>query len=96
MNSHHCCPERRALDRRRASRFRSIVEWLVPSAILLVMPKCPACIAAYITIATGLGISFSAATQVRMLILTLCFATLTLLIAKHTTAIISRLRARER
>jgi hypothetical protein len=45
--------------------------------------KCPACLAAYITLATGLGISFSTATCLRTLLLFLSVSSITLLLAKH-------------
>ena len=34
--------------------------WLFPAAILAVLPKCPACLATYIVISTGCGISLAA------------------------------------
>lgn len=40
--------------------------------ILLLMPKCPACVAAYIALATGLSLSFSGAAFLRTSVLVLC------------------------
>lgn len=45
-----------------ARRVRAIFAWVLPNAILVLVPKCPACLAAYVTLWTGLGLSLSVAT----------------------------------
>jgi hypothetical protein len=57
--------------------------WIVPSAILALVPKCPACLAAYLAAGTGLGLSLMAATQLRVVLLTLNVTTLLYLAVKR-------------
>ena len=64
-------------------RVREIFAWGLPSAILVLVPKCPACLAAHVMLWTGLGLSFSAATYLRWALLFLCVASLLLLIVKR-------------
>ena len=49
---------------------------------MVLMPKCPACVVAYVAIATGAGISVSMAAHLRLLVLVMCAVTLVWLAAK--------------
>ena len=62
-----CCDA--ASDRKTPTWVRGVREifaWVLPSAILVLVPKCPACLAAHVTLWTGLGLSLSTATYLRL------------------------------
>jgi hypothetical protein len=71
-------PHPRSLVKRGASAFG----WVMPSAVLVLMPKCPACVVAYVAILTGAGISVSMAAHLRVLVLVLCAVMLVYLAGK--------------
>jgi hypothetical protein len=61
-------------------RVREFIAWVLTGTILVLVPKCPACLAAHVTLWTGLGLSLSTATYVRWVLLFLCAASLLFLI----------------
>jgi len=79
-----CCDV--ASDRKKPTWLRRVQEisaWVLPSAILVLMPKCPACLAAHVALWTGLGLSLTTATYLRWALLFLCVASLLFLIVKY-------------
>jgi Flp pilus assembly protein TadB len=66
-----------------ARRWLDIAGWMVPGAALALLPKCPACLAAYVAIGTGVGLSLSTATHLRLLLVLLCVASLSYLAARR-------------
>lgn len=61
-------PETRTFVRR---TLRAI-EWAVPLVSLALIPKCPGCIAAYVLLISGIGLSFAAATAIRFGLIGVC------------------------
>ncbi len=59
---------------------REILAWALPGALLVLVPKCPACLAAYVTLGTGLGLTLAVATGLRWALLFLGGASLVVLI----------------
>ena len=64
-------------------RFSDAIQWMVPTVILVLMPKCPVCIAAYVALGTGVGLSMATAGEIRILLLTLSVGSLIYLTSRY-------------
>jgi hypothetical protein len=64
-------------------RSLDVASSILPTVILALLPKCPVCIAAYIAMGTGIGISLPVATHLRVLLIILCATSLTYFVARQ-------------
>ena len=92
MNSLHCCqmkPDtcRDAHQRRTWShRAREVAGWIVPGALLALMPKCPMCLAAYVALCSGVTISCSSAHLLMRTLTALCLGTLAICVVRRVVS----------
>src|SRR5690242_21077767 len=55
-------------SRRLARRLYGAAAAILPGAVLVLLPKCPLCLAAWLTVATGVGFSAAGAAWVRAML----------------------------
>ena len=65
-----CCTGGRP-SRRLARRLSGAAASILPGALLVLLPKCPLCLAAWLTVVTGIAVPAAAAAQMRGLIVLL-------------------------
>jgi len=63
-------------------RALAFLRWLVPGAVLALLPKCPACLAAWVAFSTGIGLSLPAAANIRLFLMVACAASLCYLLTR--------------
>jgi hypothetical protein len=71
-------------------------KWIVPAAVLVLMPKCPLCLVAYIALATGVGVSLGVAAWIRGSLLAICIAALAYLFVRAAAGVLRAARPQAR
>jgi hypothetical protein len=89
VNPLHCCQRKlRTSDdvpqqNTWLRRSRGVAGWLVPGALLALMPKCPLCLAGYLALCSGITLSYSSAHILMRTLTTLCIGTLALCVVRR-------------
>ena len=86
MNASGCCGTGEEMRQTRGSgglprRAAGFLRWLLPGAVLVVVPKCPMCFAAWIAVGTGLGVSVATAAYLRWALVVMCVVSLLAMVA---------------
>ena len=68
----------------------AVAGWVIPGAVLALLPKCPACVAGYVALATGVSLPFATASYLRMLILIVCTAALLFAAARQVRRVLKQ------
>jgi hypothetical protein len=111
MNSLSCCKTAASAARNISSKTADgkahpsstkqrrfvLAKFSLPTLILALLPKCPACFAAYIALGTGISVSVATASFLRTLLIAICLAALVwILTSALRSALTSRLRPHSR
>ena len=84
LNQMHCCEAQPAARRGPpARRWRSAGSCVGSGAMLLLLPKCPVCIAAYLAVWTGVGIAAPIAGHLRSVMAVIFVMSLCFLLVRH-------------
>ena len=96
MNAHYCCQIQTQAGGNASPpasplrRCGKIAGWIVPTATLALLPKCPACVAAYVALACGIGISLPTAAHLRTMLVMLCLASFVFMTARRLRSLMAR------
>jgi len=97
MDAHSCCRNApigsTAGPRSLGRRFFGATGWLIPSALLALLPKCPACLAAYVAMGTGIGLSMSTASYLRTSLVVVSVAALSYLALRRVRTLVREWRS---
>ena len=87
MMTGQCCIGGRT-SRRLSRRLSTVAASILPGAVLVLLPKCPLCLAAWLTVVTGVGFSAAGAAWVPWMVVVFWVA-----VVAFAAALIVRRRA---
>jgi len=100
VNARQCCQIKTLVGENArppaSRRGGEIAGWIIPGAILALLPKCPLCLAAYVAVWTGIGLSFPVATHLRAVLVLLCVGLILFLAARNTRRLIHKFGQQEK
>jgi hypothetical protein len=64
------------------NRIVALMQWCLPVVTLVLVPKCPVCMAAYVLLFTGVGLSLAVASAIRWMMIALSVAALAFLLLR--------------
>lgn len=73
----HCSPGKKL----RAVKHSS--GWLLPGVVLVLLPKCPLCLAAWLSLVLGFGMSVTTATVLHATLIILCLLFCIICLVRH-------------
>jgi hypothetical protein len=76
-------------------RVLNFIGWIVPTAILALIPKCPVCVAGYAVIGTSVGFSLSAFAQLRLALIVLSLVSLSYVGTKSVLSLVTHMASKE-
>ena len=79
-----------------ARRYPASASLLAPGAIVALLPKCPACLAAYLALGTGLGVSVTAAAWLQTAAIVVSAASLCVAPVRFMSLLLLRAEGRRR
>lgn len=74
-------------SRRWSRRAGVFLRWAFPITALALVPKCPACVAAYVLLLSGIGLSLGAAAAIRWILIVGCVCAIVFLITRRALRI---------
>ena len=97
MNGSSCCDKHTSecvkIDTEPVERFRYhagflkrclyFLRWIFTGSVIILLPKCPFCLAAYIAMVTGIGLSYPIASFIRILLIILSMVSLSSFAARR-------------
>ena len=89
--THKVQTDHRLHPRHRSRLTKRIAPGILPAALLILLPKCPICLAAYIALGTGIGLSISTAAHLRIALLILCISSLTFFAASQLRPLLKKI-----
>jgi hypothetical protein len=65
-----------------SGRWQGMALAVLPAVGLALVPKCPLCVAAYVAMFTGVGLSLAVASTIRLAMIAVCLAWLVIIVTR--------------